>query len=137
MKKLKIVFDDNSKIVYTMKDSVPYLPYFERHLKQSMKSAVLTQYPLKNNKPINLLEEGIRFDLIKKEIKGFDACKANLDKICTLKGETLRQFIRSYENKNGMDAMDLDSMQDKDFAIYIKKICLDIAIKIVADHYGV
>jgi hypothetical protein len=56
MKKLKIVFNDNSQIVYTIKDRVDHMQYFNRHSKHRMKSAVLQQYPLKNNEPINLLK---------------------------------------------------------------------------------
>ncbi len=55
MKKLKIVFKDKSKIIYTIKDYVPWEPYFERHSKLDMESAVLQQYPLKNNKPVVLI----------------------------------------------------------------------------------
>ena len=58
MKKLTIIFDDNTKITYTIKDSVSWVPYWDRHKyrKNSMKSAILQQYPKKNNDPINLLE---------------------------------------------------------------------------------
>lgn len=35
MKKLFIVFDDNSKITYTIKDSTSWVPYWTRH--QDMK----------------------------------------------------------------------------------------------------
>lgn len=55
MKKLIIEFKDNTKITYTMKNSVAWEPYFNRHLKFNMKSAVLQQYPKKDNQPIILL----------------------------------------------------------------------------------
>lgn len=55
MKKLVIVFKDNSKITYTMKNSIAWEYYFERHSKSSMKSAVLQQYPKKDNEPIILV----------------------------------------------------------------------------------
>ena len=54
MKKLFIVFDDGSKITYTIKGA-PWEPYFYRHNRSSMKSAILQQYPKKDNAPINLL----------------------------------------------------------------------------------
>lgn len=55
MKKLKIVFKDKSSIIYTMKDSVQWQPYFTRHSINSMQSAILQQYPLSKNKPIILV----------------------------------------------------------------------------------
>lgn len=55
MRKLTIIFKDNSQVKYTIKDSVAWEPYFERHSKSSMKSAILQQYPKKNNKPIVLI----------------------------------------------------------------------------------
>lgn len=59
MKKLFIVFDDNSKITYTIKDSTSWVPYWTRHqdMKKYMKSAILQQYPKKDNEPIDLLNE--------------------------------------------------------------------------------
>lgn len=57
MKKLKIIFKDKSRITYTMKDSVAWQPYFQRHLKSDIKSAVLQQYPLKKNEPVVLVGE--------------------------------------------------------------------------------
>ena len=61
MRKLFIVFDDNSKITYTIKDSVSWVPYWDRHKRQKhhMKSAILQQYPKKNYKPIDLIKEDI------------------------------------------------------------------------------
>lgn len=58
MRKLFIVFDDNSKITYTIKDSVGWKKYWERHkyMKALMKSAILQQYPKKKYEPVNLLE---------------------------------------------------------------------------------
>lgn len=56
MKKLFIKFKDGVKITYTIKDSVSYVPYFERHSKINMESAILQYYPKKNNEPIDLLE---------------------------------------------------------------------------------
>ena len=55
MKRLKIVFKDNSSIVYTIKDCIDYQKYFEKHSKGSMRSAILQQYPLKNNEPVVLV----------------------------------------------------------------------------------
>lgn len=57
MKKIFIVFNDKSKITYTIKrDSVDHMKYFNRHSKSSMKSAILQIYPKKNNQPIDLLK---------------------------------------------------------------------------------
>lgn len=57
MKKLTIVFDDGSKVIYTMKNSVSWLPYFVRHSTLGMRSAVVQQYPLKHNKPLILVDK--------------------------------------------------------------------------------
>jgi len=57
MKKLKIVFKDNSQVIYTMNNEVDWVPYFHRHSRSNMKSAVLQQYPKKNFEPIDLLKE--------------------------------------------------------------------------------
>lgn len=55
MKKLFIVCRDGSKVTYTMKNSVDYEPYLKRHLGSRVLSAVLQQYPKKDNKPIVLI----------------------------------------------------------------------------------
>jgi hypothetical protein len=55
MKRLKIVFKDGSQITYTIRDYVAWEPYFNRHNKANIKSAVLQKYPLKNNDPIVLV----------------------------------------------------------------------------------
>ncbi|MDF2985773.1 MAG: hypothetical protein K0R50_1283 [Eubacterium sp.] len=55
MKKLKIVFKDKSRITYTIKDWVPWEPYFANHSKADIASAVLQQYPIKNHEPIVLV----------------------------------------------------------------------------------
>lgn len=55
MKKLKIIFRDGSEIVYTLKNKVDHIPYLNRHSRHLMKSAVLQQYPAKENKPISLI----------------------------------------------------------------------------------
>ncbi len=52
MKKLIIVFTDKSKVVYTIKDFVRWEPYFERHSKSSIESAIVQQYPKKNFDPM-------------------------------------------------------------------------------------
>ncbi len=57
MKKLFIVFNDNSKITYTFKNRSTANPidYFKRHSKSSMKSAILQIYPKKDNLPIDFI----------------------------------------------------------------------------------
>lgn len=55
MKKLKIVFNDNSQIIYTLKNRVDHMQYFNRHSKHQMKNAVLQKYPLKDNQPVLLI----------------------------------------------------------------------------------
>jgi len=55
MKRLKIIFKDGSQITYTIRDFVAWEPYFTRHNKSSMKSAVLQKYPLKSNEPVVLV----------------------------------------------------------------------------------
>lgn len=57
MRKLFLEFNDGSKITYTIKNSVDWEQYFDRHSKRSMKSAILQQYPKKNYEPVDLLEE--------------------------------------------------------------------------------
>lgn len=59
MKKLFIVFKDKSKVTYTFKSKSQADPieYFKRHAKSSMKSAILQQYPIKDNHPIDLLKQ--------------------------------------------------------------------------------
>ena len=57
MRKLKIVFTDNSQVIYTIKNSVSWEPYFHRHSRSGMKSAILQQYPKKNYEPVDLLNE--------------------------------------------------------------------------------
>lgn len=55
MKKLIIIFKDKSKVTYTMRDGISYLPYLNRHSRSSIENAVLQQYPKKNNEPIVLV----------------------------------------------------------------------------------
>lgn len=57
MKKLFIVFNDKSKVTYTIRRNyVDPMKYFNRYSKSSMKSAILQIYPKKNNEPIDLLK---------------------------------------------------------------------------------
>lgn len=49
MKKLIITCKDGSKVTYTMKD-------FKRHLGSRMATAILQQYPKKDNEPIDILK---------------------------------------------------------------------------------
>lgn len=57
MKKLSIVFNDGSKVTYTIRRNyVDPMDYFNRHSRQSMKSAILQVYPKKDNVPIDLLK---------------------------------------------------------------------------------
>lgn len=58
MKKLTIVFNDGSQIVYTMKNIVPWENYFERHHRSDIKNATLQQYPKKEYKPVILIGGG-------------------------------------------------------------------------------
>lgn len=56
MRKLFVMYDDGSKITYTMKNSVSHQEYFERHIRdRGVKSIILQQYPKKDNEPIVLL----------------------------------------------------------------------------------
>lgn len=56
MIKLFIVFKDKCKITYTIKHG-GWEPYFNRHSKSSIKSAILQKYPKKDNEPIILINE--------------------------------------------------------------------------------
>lgn len=58
MRKLTITFNDGSKVKYTIKDFVAWEPYYNRHAKSSIKSAILQQYPKKDNKPLVLVKDG-------------------------------------------------------------------------------
>lgn len=55
MKKLTIICKDKSKVIYTMKNSIDYKPYLTRHLGSSIESAILQQYPKKDNEPVVLI----------------------------------------------------------------------------------
>ena len=55
MKKLTIVFTDKSKVVYDLKNSDDHFMYFRKHAIYRIKSAVLQQYPKKDNEPIILV----------------------------------------------------------------------------------
>lgn len=52
MKKLTIIFKDDSKIVYTMKNSISWSTYFAQHSLRNIKSATLQQYPKKDNEQV-------------------------------------------------------------------------------------
>lgn len=56
MKKLTIKFNDGSQVKYEMKNDVDHMVYFRRHSIVNMESAILQQYPKKNNEPIDLLK---------------------------------------------------------------------------------
>ena len=56
MKRLTIKFNDGSMTRYTMKDNTDPLIYFRRHSIRNMKSAILQQYPKKDNAPIDMLK---------------------------------------------------------------------------------
>jgi hypothetical protein len=55
MQKLEIVFNDNSKITYIIRNGVDWRSYFQRHSESSIKRAILQKYPLKKNNPIVLV----------------------------------------------------------------------------------
>ncbi|MBE1304532.1 amino acid transporter [Clostridium botulinum] len=57
MKKLIITCKDGSKVTYTMKDFVDHMKYFKRHLGSRMATAILQQYPKKDNEPIDILKD--------------------------------------------------------------------------------
>lgn len=57
MKKLTIKFKDGSQVKYEMRNNVDHVAYFKRHSKGMMESAILQQYPKKNNEPIDMLKE--------------------------------------------------------------------------------
>ncbi|OSA69868.1 amino acid transporter [Clostridium botulinum] len=56
MKKLIITFRDKSKVTYTMKNFVDHMKYFKRHLGSGIVTAILQQYPKKDNEPIDVLK---------------------------------------------------------------------------------
>ena len=70
MKKLTIKFDDGSHVKYSMKNDVDHLVYFRRHSIRSMESAILQQYPKKDNEPINMLK-GRNKNCIYGQVGGF------------------------------------------------------------------
>jgi len=57
IKKLFIIFNDDSKVTYTIRRNyVNPMDYFNRRSKSFMKSAILQVYPKKDNTPIDLLK---------------------------------------------------------------------------------
>lgn len=53
MKKVFVVYDDKSKITYTMKNDCDHMEYVNRHINSpGVESIVLQQYPKKNNEPV-------------------------------------------------------------------------------------
>ncbi len=57
MKKLIIVCKYGSKVIYTMKNFVDHEPYLKRHLGSGIVSAILQQYPKKDNEPMILIQK--------------------------------------------------------------------------------
>jgi len=55
MRKLTIIFKDKSRVIYTIKNKVAWLPYFQRHSQQRIESAIMQQYPKKDNEPLILV----------------------------------------------------------------------------------
>lgn len=55
MRKLTIIFKDKSKVVYTIRNKIAWLPYLQRHSSFRIESAILQQYPKKDNEPIILV----------------------------------------------------------------------------------
>lgn len=55
--KLKRNFKDGSQVKYTMTNNVDHIEKFKRHSIGMMESAILQQYPKKNNEPIDMLKE--------------------------------------------------------------------------------
>lgn len=85
MKKLTIKFNDGSQVKYTMKNYIDHFVYFRRHAISSMESAILQQYPKKDNEPIDMLN-GINKTCIYGQLGGL--CKeCKLDDKCNGKKE--------------------------------------------------
>ena len=57
MKRLTIKFKDGSQVKYTMKNNVDHIEKFKRHSIGMMDSAMLQQYPKKDNESIDMLKE--------------------------------------------------------------------------------
>lgn len=57
MKRLTIKFKDGTQVKYTMTNNVDHIEKFKRHSIEMMESAILQQYPKKNNEPIDMLKE--------------------------------------------------------------------------------
>lgn len=57
MKKLTIKFKDGSQVKYEMRNNVDHIAYFKRHSIIAMESAILQQYPKKDNEAIDMLKE--------------------------------------------------------------------------------
>ncbi|MDU6296833.1 MULTISPECIES: hypothetical protein [Clostridium] len=57
MKRLTIKFKDGSQVKYTMKNNVDHIEKFKRHSIGMMESAMLQQYPKKDNESIDMLKE--------------------------------------------------------------------------------
>ena len=55
MRKLTIIFKDKSRVIYTIKNKVAWLPYFQRHSQQRIESSIMQQYPKKDNEPLILV----------------------------------------------------------------------------------
>ena len=56
MKKLEIIFKDKSKVTYTInRKGIDWRKYFCKHNKALIKSAILQEYPKKDNEPIVLI----------------------------------------------------------------------------------
>lgn len=57
MKRLTRKFKDGSQVKYTMKNNVDHIEKFKRHSIGMMESAMLQQYPKKDNESIDMLKE--------------------------------------------------------------------------------
>ena len=57
MKRLTIKFKDGSQVKYTMKNNVDHIEKFKRHSIGMMESAMLQQYPKKDNESTDMLKE--------------------------------------------------------------------------------
>lgn len=69
MKKLTIKFQDGSQVKYEMKNNVDHIAYFKRHSIGMMESAILQQYPKKDDEPIDMLK-GINRNCIYGQVGG-------------------------------------------------------------------
>lgn len=57
MKKLTMIYKDGSKFIAKMKNETDHMKYFNQRISHRIKSAILQVYPVKDNRPIDLLKD--------------------------------------------------------------------------------